>query len=117
MFVSYSDVVIIGKKTNLCAGGITLKEKLLSSYEKMTQKMIEQGWDIELAMLAEDTTYQYGGHTFKLVKGVTVPKNCPNDEFAKILFMRGKVNEAWLRGILTLEEIGAVIEKVYAECA
>lgn len=73
-----------------------------------------------MTLLKEDKTYSYinkKGEEIKynVSKGATI-LDCPNEIMAKVLDMNEKLNNAYIKGIITLEDITKTIEEVYEGC-
>lgn len=73
-----------------------------------------------MTLLKEDKTYSYINKKgeeikYKVSKGATI-LDCPNEIMVKVLDMNEKLNNAYIKGIITLEDITKTIEEVYEGC-
>lgn len=92
-----------------------MKEKLMSSYRKLQIFLKEK--DFKTKILESETTYEYKNGKGEIVDFV-LPKgtyvlDCDNETFAKVCDMNAKVNTAWIKGVITLEEIEKICVEVW----
>lgn len=95
-----------------------MKEKLLNSYKAMEKFLKEKNYN--MVLLKEDKTYNYVNKKgenieFKISRGTTI-LDCPEDIMAKVLDMHSKINTAYVKGIITMEDITKTIEEIYEGC-
>lgn len=92
-----------------------MKEKLLKSYRKLQEFMKEK--DYKNVVLKTETTYKYKNSKGVVIDFVLPPGtsvlDCDNETMARIMDMNSKINTAWIKGVVTLEEIEKVCVEVW----
>lgn len=68
-------------------------------------------------ILSKETKYEYKNNKGEVVDFVLPPGtavlDCDKETFAKICDMNAKVNTAWIKGLVTLEEIEKICVEVW----
>lgn len=84
--------------------------ELLNSYKRMHELIRDKGWGIRI--LQQDEVIEFKGNRFELGKNTCVI-DCPMEELGKVLYMQKRVDKAYRGGLITLEQIREVVERVY----
>lgn len=84
--------------------------ELLNSYKRMHELIRDKGWGIRI--LQQDEVIEFKGNRFELGRNTCVI-DCPMEELGKVLYMQKRVDKAYRGGLITLEQIREVVERVY----
>lgn len=84
--------------------------ELLNSYKRMHELIRDKGWGIRV--LQQDEVIEFKGNRFELGRNTCVI-DCPMEELGKVLYMQKRVDKAYRGGLITLEQIREVVERVY----
>ncbi|MGL5685983.1 MAG: hypothetical protein ACRCXQ_09350 [Vagococcus fluvialis] len=92
-----------------------MKNKLMESYKRLQQFMKLKNYSTKI--LDKETEYKYKNSKGVIVDFVLCPGtyvlDCDSETMAKIMDMNSKINTAWLKGVITLEEIDSVLKEVW----